>query len=150
MLKKYRIGFEIWGLVLFFLIMLPNFVWFVVPAPNDILRNKSITSELDMIASICQILMVLAICVIVNRDSKKLKIKNPSIILVILCCIFYFITWALYYYGMVNTVIILSLCIFPCLAFLLYEMDRKNGIAVIPTIIFTICHITYGIVNFIL
>lgn len=150
MLKKYRISFNIWGLVLFFLIMIPNFIWFVVPAPNDILRNESITSELDTLASICQILMVLAICIIVNKDSRKFKITNPPIIVVIICIMVYFVTWVLYYYGMVNAIIILSLCISPCLAFLIYEVDRKNGIALIPTIIFTICHLSYGIINFIL
>ena len=42
-MKKYRFGFDVWALVLFFIIMIPNFVWFVVPAPNDILRGESIT-----------------------------------------------------------------------------------------------------------
>lgn len=33
LVKEYRFGFEVWGLVLFIGIMLPNFVWFAVPAP---------------------------------------------------------------------------------------------------------------------
>lgn len=43
MIKKYRIGFDIWGLIIFIIIMVPNFIWFVVPAPNDIFRGESIT-----------------------------------------------------------------------------------------------------------
>ena len=43
MLKKYKMGFDIWGLLLFIIIMIPNFIWFAVPAPNDILRADSIT-----------------------------------------------------------------------------------------------------------
>ena len=35
--KKYKIGFDIWGLIIFIVIMIPNFIWFAVPAPNDIL-----------------------------------------------------------------------------------------------------------------
>ena len=35
-IKSYRFGFEVWGLVLFLVIMLPNFIWFIVPAPDDI------------------------------------------------------------------------------------------------------------------
>lgn len=33
LVKEYRFGFQVWGLVLFIGIMLPNFVWFAVPAP---------------------------------------------------------------------------------------------------------------------
>ncbi len=32
---NYKIGFDIWGLTLFLAIMLPNFIWFAVPAVND-------------------------------------------------------------------------------------------------------------------
>ena len=38
-MKKYRFGFEPWGLLLFLVVMLPNLIWFAVPAPNDILRE---------------------------------------------------------------------------------------------------------------
>ena len=38
-LRQYKFGFEINGLVLFLVIMVPNFIWFFVPAPNDILRG---------------------------------------------------------------------------------------------------------------
>ena len=31
--KKYKIGFDIWGLIIFIVIMIPNFIWFAVPAP---------------------------------------------------------------------------------------------------------------------
>lgn len=53
MLKKYRLSFDIWGLLLFLVIMIPNSIWFAVPAPNDILRANSITVIFDTIASIC-------------------------------------------------------------------------------------------------
>ena len=55
---KYKIGFDIWGLITFIIIMIPNFIWFAVPAANDILRGESITKTVDVIASICQVLMV--------------------------------------------------------------------------------------------
>ena len=37
MIKKYKIGFDICGLITFVVMMIPNFIWFAVPAPNDIL-----------------------------------------------------------------------------------------------------------------
>lgn len=149
MLKKYRFSFDIWGLLLFLIIMIPNFIWFAVPAPNDVLRADSITGTLDTVASICQVLMIIILCVFRNRECKKISI-SPLIITVIICCLLYFISWVVYYIGVVNAVVILGLTIPPCLTFLVFAIDRKNKIAIIPISIFTVCHIIYGIVNFII
>lgn len=147
-MKKYKFGFDIWGLVLFLLIMFPNIFWFAFPAPNDILRGESITQTADIIAEIFQVIMIVMLCFIKNKNSKKLSVKSKCILGTFGCCLCYFIAWILYYQSIVYTPIILSLCIFPCTAFLLYEIDRKNYIAIIPTAVFSLCHLIYGIVNF--
>ena len=149
MVKRYKLSFEIWGLLLFLIIMIPNFIWFAIPAPNDILRAKSITEMVDTVSSVCQILMIVAICIIRNRESKKLCI-SPFIIMAAACYLLYVASWIAYYSGMTNVVVILGLTIPPCLAFLFFAIDRKNGIALIPISIFTICHLVYGAVNFII
>ncbi len=149
MLKKYKIGFDIWGALLFLIIMIPNFIWFVVPAPNDILRAESITETVDTVAFVCQILMIAALCIFRNKGSKKLCI-TPAIIIAAVCYLLYVASWTAYYNGMVNVIVILGLTIPPCLAFLFFAIDRKNGIALIPISIFTICHLIYGVVNFII
>ncbi len=149
MFKRYKLSFEIWGLLLFLIIMIPNFIWFAIPAPNDILRAKSITEMVDTVASVCQILMIVAISIIRNRESKKLCI-SPFIIMAATCYLLYVASWIAYYSGMTNVVVILGLTIPPCLAFLFFAIDRKNGIALIPISIFTICHLVYGAVNFII
>ena len=149
MVKRYKLSFEIWGLLLFLIIMIPNFIWFAIPAPNDILRAKSITEMVDTVASVCQILMIVAICIFRNRESKKLCI-SPFIIMAAACYLLYVASWIAYYSGMTNVVVILGLTIPPCLAFLFFAIDRKNGIALIPISIFTICHLVYGAVNFII
>ena len=148
MLKRYKLSFEICGLLLFLIVMIPNFIWFAIPAPNDILRAKSITETVDTVASVCQILMIVAICIFRNRESKKLCI-TPHIIMVAICYLLYVASWIAYYNGMANVIVILGLTIPPCLAFLFFAIDRKNGIALIPISIFTICHLVYGVVNFI-
>ena len=148
MLKRYKLSFEICGLLLFLIVMIPIFIWFAIPAPNDILRTKSITETVDTVASVCQILMIVAICIFRNRESKKLCI-TPHIIMVAICYLLYVASWIAYYNGMANVIVILGLTIPPCLAFLFFAIDRKNGIALIPISIFTICHLVYGVVNFI-
>ena len=47
--SRYRFGFDFWGLLLFLLVMAPSFIWFAVPAPNDILRAESVTPVVDII-----------------------------------------------------------------------------------------------------
>lgn len=148
MLKKYKLGFDVCGLISFLVIMIPNFIWFAVPAPNDILRADSATAALDTAASIFQALMILALCIFINRERKKLSI-TPLIIAVFICCLLYFISWIFYYSGITNAIVILGLTVAPCLVFLLFAIDRKNMIAVIPTLIFTVCHLIHGIVNYI-
>lgn len=49
MLKKYEFGFDVGCLLLFLIIMIPNFIWFAAPAPNDVLRMDSITETLDSV-----------------------------------------------------------------------------------------------------
>lgn len=147
MLQKYKLSFEIWGFLLFLIIMIPNFIWFAIPAPNDVLRADSMTETMDAIASVCQVLMVAALCIFKNREGKKLGV-TPWIMISAGCCLLYFLSWIIYYAGIVNSVVILGLTLFPCLAFLFFAIDRKNEIALIPICIFTICHLIYGIVNF--
>ena len=149
MLKKYKIGFDIWGLIIFLIIMIPNFIWFAVPAPNDILRADSATEIVDTIASVCQVMMVIALCLLINKERKKISITK--LITASICfCLIYFASWVFYYSGITNSMVILGLTIPPCLSFLFFAIDRKNIFAVIFISIFTICHLIYGTVNFIL
>lgn len=129
-------------------IMIPNFIWFGIPAPNDVLRADSVTEIFDTAASVCQVLMVMILCTLINREREKISM-TPLIIAVFICCILYYTSWVMYYFGLTNAAVILGLTIPPCLAFLLFAVDRKNRIAVIPITVFTICHLVYGIVNFI-
>jgi hypothetical protein len=145
--KNYKIGFDIWGLILFGIIMIPNFFWFAVPAPNDILRIESVTKNLDMVASISQVAMIIVLCLIINKTCEK--IHKLFLIGIVVSCLLYYVGWIFYYNGVTNPLIILDLCVTPCLAFLFFAIARKNIIAVVPTMVFMICHLIYGIVNYI-
>ena len=146
--ENYKFGFDSWGLILFLVIMIPNFIWFAVPAPNDVLRTESVTKVVDAIGSVCQVAMVAALCAIVHKERKKLGI-TPLIRAIIGGCLVYYLCWILYYTGRENAGVILGLTVVPCLAFLLFAMDRKNRMALIPIAGFTICHVIFGVVNFI-
>lgn len=149
MLKKYKFGFDIWGLIIFLIVMIPTFFWSLVPAPNDILRNESKTHFIDMIGSVCQVLFAAMICVLINKERKKLML-SPLIIAAVISIITYFVGWVLYYCGNISPFVILMLTLPPCLAFLFFALDRRNMVAVIPIVCFTVCHLVYGVVNFIM
>ena len=148
-LKNYKFCFDIWGLVLFLIIMLPNFIWFAIPAPNDILRTDSVTPTADAIGSFFQIFFIIALCILQRKSTPKIQV-NSLIIMVTASVLLYFTGWIFYYVGITNPLIILLLTIAPCVAFIFFAIDRKNIIALIPAIVFTICHITYAIINFII
>ena len=149
MLKKYKFGFDFSGLIIFLIIMLPNFIWFAVPAPNDILRQESITPIIDIIGSVFQVIFVASLCVVVNKERDKLKI-SPLLISSIVCIVLYFLGWVFYYFGCVNALVIICLTLPPCFAFIFFALDRKNIIALIPAVCFTICHLIYATINFLL
>lgn len=147
MLKKYRFGFDPMGLIVFLLVMLPNFIWFACPAPNDVLRTESITPVWDSIASVCQVAMNGLLCLLLRRERKPLRF-SPLIITSLFFLLLYCTCWIFYYTGITNPPVILGLTLPPCLVFLLFALDRKNYPALIPGILFTLCHLVYAIVNF--
>lgn len=147
--KNYRFGLDLWGLALFFAIMLPNFVWFAIPAPNDILRVESATPLLDSAAQVFQIVMAASLCAITNLTRDK-PMKHRYLAGTAACTLLYFTAWTAYYAGIVNAPVILALCLAPCGAFLLFALGRKNGAALVSAGLFTACHLIFTLVNFIL
>ena len=147
-MRKYKMGFDIWGLLLFLVIMLPNIIWFLTPTPVDILRNPSVTPTVDTVASVLQVIMVAAICVLQNSTCGKPMGRGwrGGIAAAVL---FYFAGWGLYYAGVTSTLVIMDLCVVPCVAFLLFSLARKNAAALVAGAGFLLCHMYYGIVNFV-
>lgn len=148
LLEHYRFGFDPWGLLLFLLVMLPNFVWFAVPAPNDVLRADSVTPVVDAIASVCQVLTIACLCFLINETRGKLRF-SPLLIAAVVCVAVYYLGWALYYSGIANAWVILLLTLPPCLSFILFAADRKNLPAVVSASVFAGCHVVFGVVNFV-
>ena len=142
-LQKYRIGFDGWGLGLFLVIMLPNFIWFSIPAPVDILRRESVTGGLDMAAGVCQVLLAASLVCVVRRERPKGRFVFPAA-----ACLGYYAAWAAYYLGAAGPGVILALSLLPCAAFLLFAAGRKNYIAAVPAAVFTVCHSISAAINF--
>ena len=147
-LNKYRFGFDVWGLIFFLLVMLPNFIWFAVPAQNDVLRAESATPIVDTVASVFQVLTIACLCFVINKERSKLRF-SLLVIAAVICIVAYYIGWGLYYSGIASDGVILMLTIPPCLAFILFAADRKNLPAVLFATGFAVCHLIFAIMNFI-
>ena len=145
----YRFGFDFLGLLLFLLVMLPNFIWFATPSPNDVLRAESVTPVVDVIASVCQVLTVACLCFLINEERGKLRFSS-LVIAAVVCVAFYYLGWALYYSGIANSWVILLLTLPPCLSFILFATDRKNLPAVLFATVFAVGHLVFALVNFVL
>ena len=147
-LNTYRFGFDFSGLVLFLLVMLPNFIWFAVPAQNDVLRAESATPIVDTVASVFQVLTIACLCFVINKERSQLRF-SPLVIATVVCIVVYYAGWVLYYTGNASTWVILLLTIPPCLAFILFAAERKNLPAVLFATVFAVCHLIFAIMNFI-
>ena len=146
---KYRFGFDVLGLVLFLIVMIPTCVWIGFPAPDDVLRMESVTPVLDVIASVFQVLSVACLCFVINERRSKLSL-SPLLFLTITCILTYYLGWVLYYCGIVSPWIILLLTVPPCLGLILFAADRKNLPAVLFAAGFAVCHLMYAYGNFIM
>ena len=149
MKKYFQFGFDPWGLALFLTIMIPNFVWSAIPAPNDVLRRESVTPAVDAIAQIFQIILAASLCAVVNTAGER-PMRRGYRAGAAACVVLYFAGWAAYYAGIVNAAVILDLCLAPCGAFLLFSLGRKNWAALVSAGLFAICHVVFAGVNFIL
>jgi len=149
LMKKYKLGFDVWGLIVFLAVMVPNFIWFALPAPNDVLRAQSVTPAVDMAGSVCQVMLIAVLCVLINTGREKLRF-SPLIIAAVCCLAVYYAGWVFYYCGCAGALIIFMLTLPPCLVFILFALDRKNFIALIPTFGFTAAHLIFAVVNFIM
>lgn len=149
MLKKYKIGFDVWALWILAVIMLPNIIWMIYSGPDDLFNRETVTPKVDVVMNIFRCLMLAALCFIRNKTATR-SIKSSLPAVSGACCMFYYSAWIFYYCGQSNNLIIISLCIFPCLAFIVYAFFKKNPFAFVFAIIFTLLHIVSTAVNYII
>ena len=145
--KNYRLHLDSWGLGLFVMIMLPNFIWLAIPAPRDILRSGTLTPTLDLVSSIVQIFMVCFLCLFVNRQSHP-AVEQKAMLGICFSVTLYLFGWIFYYIGFTGPMVILVLSLSPCLSFLFYTWSRKNGPAFVAAALFAVLHTLRSILNF--
>lgn len=108
-MKRWKFALNPPGLLLFAALMLPNCIWFAVPAPDDVLRAPSVTPALDAITSAWQALAV-ALLVLLRRADRDTRGIGP---VAWGCLAAYLVCWLLYYRGCVHPALLPGLCLLP-------------------------------------
>lgn len=147
MFRQFRFGFDWIALVLFFILMAPNFFWFAVPASHDILRQASAVPVLGVIATIAQVTAIVALCLIRHQQVERFHFI-PLIWVSLALCSAYYGCWGLYYASFVHWSVLLALAVFPCAALFCYGVARKNYLALFPITVFSVCHIGETVMGF--
>lgn len=135
--KNYKIGFDLWGFILFVLLMVPGIVYWCLPAFNDLGGN----AVLDLIALFFQVLGIAFLIVIVRKHPERRNIFDSLFMMIVALVLFYYVAWIVYFCGFNQLNIILFLTVCPCAALLMYELERKNFLALFPTAVFSVLHI---------
>ena len=144
----WRFGFDIGGAVLFALLMLPNILWFFVPAQNDILRQPTKTEGLDTAVMVLRGLAV-GFLIFLRHTMKPAKLRWQIFgILALALCAMYWGAWGLYYLGVVRPWILYSMCWMPGCSIIFYGFGRKNYPAQLFALAFLICHCISVAINF--
>ncbi len=147
-MKEYNLKLDKIGLLLFLVLMVPTFFWAAIPAKVDILRVESKTPQLDILASVFQVALVIILCSFRRKEIETNKLTKTMNYSTVICCTVYYIGWIFYYMSFTNFIVIMVLTLFPSFAFLSYQIAKQNWLAILPTILFTILHFIHGIVNF--
>ena len=77
MFKQYQFGVDVWGLIVFLVVMIPTFIWYAVPAPVDVLRTESSTPIVDAVGSLFQVLFAACLCCLINKQRGELRVSVP-------------------------------------------------------------------------
>ena len=146
--NNYEMGFSIYGIIIYLLLMLPNIVWQIFPPINNLLLIDTVSYPiLDIFEWIFRILIILFLIFLINKDKTKNKTSYIGVAIAFLAI--YYITWLLYYFGIVNPwIIILGMGITPVFYFSFAGLWLRNYLLLIPSLIFGIVHMIISILSY--
>lgn len=144
MLRKYRLGFNLFGFLAFMLVMLPNIAWMIFPPENDILQaNSSGIPALDICMQASQWLMVGFLTILIPKEKPTGKILLG---ISAVCLAAYYIMWICYFCGIYSTFTLISMAVLPSAYFICISLRNRNYPALVFAVTFSALHI--GITGF--
>lgn len=147
-MKNYKFGFSLAGLILYVLQLLPNIIWVLAPPVNDALaRNSSPYPIMNVIERVFGFMTVVLLILLINKGGRKNSRLYMGLAALFLAA--YYISWVLYYKGVVCPwLLVIGLAAMPPLYFIFAGIWMKNYAVIIPGVIFGITHIAITCINY--
>lgn len=141
-----NIGFSWKGLVVFLLPMLPNILFFILKNPNGSAAVTNNHIVLNMIEHGSQAIFGALLIFMVSKKASPVICGYTILIAILLLSYYGF--WIVYFTKGTNFILLMAMAIFPVIYFILAEIWLHNLIAIVPTMIFGIAHITITYIDF--
>jgi len=151
-LKKYKVGFSLYGFIAFALQELPYLPWFLWPPVNNPLANNiPVNIYFGILEKFGGILTVGLLIIIINKSVIHPIFKNKLFIISVICLITYYICWIFYFLSFTNVwLIVIGLSAVVPIYYFFIALWLKNYFAIITSIIFFIGHTGSNIINFLI
>lgn len=151
-IRNYKIEFSKIGFIAVVIPLIPNIFWALLPPVNNTMTgNSSQLPMVEVIGSICRILMLVLLVMIVNKEQNKQNgffLRRIISFVAIICLLGYLISWVIYYFGTVTPLLLLGMAIMPTIYLICVGIYLRNYIAVVPAVIFAVIHIVTTAQNY--
>lgn len=135
---EYAWGFSWRGLIVFLLVMLPNVLYFWLPAPE--MKGKSRGPKvLTYLEHGSQAVFLLFLILLTTPEESP--IQSPYVVWMGVLLAMYYLLWGFFFAKRMSLPVWLGLAVFPVAYFMLAELWLHIHIALIPTAIFGIAHL---------
>lgn len=148
-LKNYKIGFSLTGLIAVLLPMIPNIFWAILPPVTTTLQaNDAAIPAIGLLGSSCQFLMIAMLIMMINKERKASQQKKWIGGIAVICLIGYFLSWAVYFTAAITPMLLVGMAVLPSVYFIAVGLYLENYPALIPTAIFAAIHIVTTAQNY--
>ena len=149
-MSRYAIGFSVPAFAAWVLMMLPKIKWMLAPPANNVLaRNHFQNKIVNTIQNISQIVAVVMLLFLVDREHSNTLQVNSSLILALLFLVVYYIAWAQYFRGKVTPfVLVFGIALMQPLYLLAAGACLYNMTIVLPCLLFGVLLVSATVKNF--
>jgi len=148
-MKKLRIGFSMYGLIIVALQSLPNIAWALFPpSVNALEGNTSSVPIIEYGEHILGVAIVILLLFMVQRGQEKRLPKNKTAIAAYAAIGLYWVCWVLYFCMVQPLPVIYAMVLLPPFAFFCAGIAEKVYPISAASIIFLLFHLLVALENF--
>jgi len=148
-MKKMRIGFSLYGLIIALLQALPNIIWALFPpAVNSLEGNASSVPFIEYGEHVLGVAIVVLLVLLVRRGSEKTIPRNGFAITAFAAIALYWLCWVLYFCAVQPLPVIYAMVVLPPIAFFCAGIAEKVYPISALSVVFLGFHLAVAMENF--